>query len=162
MTVSLREVRDDDLPTLFAHQADPASSAMAGVPSRDQPAFDAHWAKIRADPLTLIRAVIVDGEVAGQALSFLINGRREVGYWLDKAYWGRGIASAALAQLLEVETRRPLYGHLLKTNAASRRVLERNGFVYVADDGPADILMILTDPAAGPLADTTLSPDPAG
>jgi len=141
--VSIREVIDEDLPLLYAHQADEASATMAGMPIRDREAFDAHWARIRHDPATLLRTIVFDGQVAGNVLSFEMKGRREVGYWLDQAMWGKGIASAALAQMLAIEQRRPLYGHLLKSNLGSRRVLERNGFEYLEDDGPDDLVLIL-------------------
>src|SRR5262245_44064036 len=119
--VTLREVRDDDLPALFAHQADGVGAAMAGLASRDQPAFDQHWAKIRTDPDTIVRTIVYGDEVAGNAVSFLIHGHREIGYWIDQALWGKGIASAAVALMLQEETRRPLYGHIITTNAGSRR-----------------------------------------
>jgi len=38
----LREVVESDLDALFEQQADPESSTMAAVPSRDRAAFDAH------------------------------------------------------------------------------------------------------------------------
>jgi len=52
--------------------------------------FDEHWAKILADDTSLKQTVEVDGRVAGNVTSFLRDGVREVGYWLDRAYWGRG------------------------------------------------------------------------
>ena len=63
-----------------------------------------------------------------------------VGYWLGKAYWGRGIASSALALFLEDERHRPLLATVAEHNAGSRRALEKVGFQLVAsrlvDDGP--------------------------
>ena len=44
---TIRPVEDDDLPILYEHQADPIANAMAVVPAKDRPAFDAHWVKIR-------------------------------------------------------------------------------------------------------------------
>jgi hypothetical protein len=51
----LREVTDDDLDELYAQQADRVSYEMAAVPTRDRPAFDAHWQMLRADPEVLLR-----------------------------------------------------------------------------------------------------------
>ena len=59
------------------------------------------------------------------------DGVREVGYWLGREFWGRGIASAALGEFLTIDTSRPLYGVVAEHNTASRRVLERHGFVLV-------------------------------
>jgi hypothetical protein len=74
--VGLREVRDDDLDTFYAHQRDPEAVEMVGLPSRDRPVFDAHWAKIRRDGTVRLRTVLVEGAVAGNVLSFGTDGRR--------------------------------------------------------------------------------------
>src|SRR5690606_18859114 len=42
--VRLRDVEPDDLPVFYAHQRDAEAARMAGFPSRDRAAFDAHWA----------------------------------------------------------------------------------------------------------------------
>ncbi len=128
----LREVRSEDIPVFHQYQADPEASALAGVPSRDPEAYEAHWAKLRADPQVLLRTIVTDeGAVAGQLLSFPRDGVREIGYWLGREYWGRGLARAALAQFLTLVTERPVYGVVNEANTASVRVLERNGFVLV-------------------------------
>src|SRR5438874_7426039 len=46
MTVTLREVTKEDLPTFFEHQLDAEATRMAAFPSRDRDAFMAHWARI--------------------------------------------------------------------------------------------------------------------
>ncbi len=128
--VPLREVRSEDIPVFYEYQADPEANALAGVPSRDREAYEAHWAKLRKDPQVLLRTITTeDGAVAGQLLSFPRDGVREVGYWLGREFWGRGIATAALAEFLPLVTERPVYGVVNEANTASRRVLERNGFV---------------------------------
>ena len=96
--VPLREVRTDDIDVFHEFQADAEASALAGVPSRDREAYAAHWAKLRADPQVLLRTIVTDdGAVAGQLLSFPRNGVREIGYWLGREFWGRGLATASLA-----------------------------------------------------------------
>jgi RimJ/RimL family protein N-acetyltransferase len=72
----------------------------------------------------------VDGEVVGWIGCFG-DERREVGYWYDRAVWGRGVATASLAALLEDVTERPLFAHIAVTNVGSAKVLERCGFVEV-------------------------------
>jgi RimJ/RimL family protein N-acetyltransferase len=131
--ISLREVRDSDLPILFEQQLDPDATRMAAFPSRDHDAFMAHWAKIRADGTTVLRAITCGGEVAGSIVCWEHSGRHHVGYWLGKAYWGKGIASAALAQLLAVVRVRPLHAHVARHNAASIRVLQKCGFTICAE-----------------------------
>lgn len=129
MDVSLRTVREDDFPALHAHQADAVAWRMAGFAPRDRAAFDAHWRKILADPTVEARAVVVDGALAGHVVSFERDGVREVGYWIDRELWGRGIATSALARFLAECPRRPLYAIVSPKNSGSLRVLEKCGFV---------------------------------
>jgi RimJ/RimL family protein N-acetyltransferase len=49
-------------------------------------------------------------------------------YWIDRAYWGQGIASEALAQFLDVVPVRPLRARAASDNARSLRVLQKAGF----------------------------------
>jgi RimJ/RimL family protein N-acetyltransferase len=128
--VPLREVRSEDIPVFYEYQADPEANALAGVPLRKRDAYVAHWASLRADPKVLLRTIVTDdGAVAGQLLSFPREGVREIGYWLGRTFWGRGIATAAVREFLPLVRERPVYGVVTEANVASRRVLERNGFV---------------------------------
>jgi RimJ/RimL family protein N-acetyltransferase len=107
---------------------------MAAFPSRDREAFMAHWAKLLADPSVIRKTVLLDGEVAGNVVSFDAGGERLVGYWIGRELWGRGAATGALAGLLAHETRRPLLAHVAKHNAGSIRVLEKHGFAVVREE----------------------------
>ncbi len=127
-TVTLREVRDSDLPIFYEQQRDPEASWLAAFSARGWEPFQAHWAKIRADESNILRAILCDGQVAGNIVSFVMNDQREIGYWLGREFWGRGIASRALAAFLEQVKIRPLYGYIVKDNLASQRVLEKCGF----------------------------------
>jgi RimJ/RimL family protein N-acetyltransferase len=140
--VRLRDVVDDDLPVFFEHQLDPDANRMGGFTPRDREAFMAHWRTILGDDTGVTRTVLVDGEVAGNVVSFLHQGRREVGYWIGREHWGKGVATSALAALLEVLEMRPLYAHVARQNVASARVLEKCGFRVLGeeDDGFALIL----------------------
>jgi RimJ/RimL family protein N-acetyltransferase len=128
--VVLREVGDDDLGVLYENQADPASGAMAGVGARAWEGFIAHQARVTADPEALQRVIVLDdGSLAGDIAAWRADGGvREVGYRIGRRYWGRGIATAALVAFLAEFGERPLYAHVLKSNAASIRVLEKCGF----------------------------------
>jgi RimJ/RimL family protein N-acetyltransferase len=133
--VELRDVEADDLPLFFEHQRDPIAVAMVAFRSRDRAAFDQHWAKILADESTLNKTVLADGQVAGNIASWLSEGKREIGYWIDRAFWGRGVATAALSAFLCLEQRRPLHAGAAKHNAASIRVLQKCGFILLGPDG---------------------------
>lgn len=55
----------------------------------------------------------------------------EIGYWFGRAAWGQGLASEALAAFLPAcfgTGMVRLTAHVNEENAASRRVLEKNGF----------------------------------
>jgi RimJ/RimL family protein N-acetyltransferase len=127
--IRLRDVRPDDLPLFFEQQLDGDATRMAGFPSRDRRAFDAHWANnILGNPNAVTQTILLDGEVAGHIGSWPQDGVRLVGYWIGKQYWGRGVATEALARFLCHVTARPLHAHVAKHNLASIRVLEKSGF----------------------------------
>ena len=107
---------------------------MAAFKSRDREAFMAHWAKIMANPACAVRVIVADGSVAGQIGAWTDGTERLVGYWIGREFWGRGVASAALAQFLHYETTRPLTACVAKHNAASIRVLQKAGFTLVRED----------------------------
>ncbi|PWB69892.1 MAG: GNAT family N-acetyltransferase [Anaerolineales bacterium] len=134
MHIRLRPVIISDLPILFEQQADPESSAMAAFPSRTKEEFDTHWAKIMADETVILRVIEVDGQVAGHLVSWEMREGREVGYWLGREFWGKGIATESLNQFLGVVKTRPLFAHVAKHNTASRRVLEKCGFTVIGED----------------------------
>jgi RimJ/RimL family protein N-acetyltransferase len=132
--VLLRDVTEADLPIFFEHQLDPDATEMAAFPSRERDAFMAHWTKIMADDSVMLKTVLFDGHVAGNIVSFEQSGKREVGYWIGKEYWGKGVATKALAAFLDHVKTRPLYAHVAKHNIGSRRILEKCGFTVVGKD----------------------------
>ncbi len=153
-TVTLRDITLDDLPILYEHQRDPASSAMAAVPSRDWDAHLAHWTRILASSQGEQQAILLDGQVVGNLVAFDHDGTREIGYRLDRAYWGKGIATQALALFLQRIQTRPLYGRVVSHNIGSQRVLQKNGFVVIGeehevdDDGPITVIVFRLDAGA--------------
>ena len=105
----LREVREDDLDVLFEQQREPEAIAMAIFPAREREAFDAHWRRVLANDRNVVRAIEVDGEVAGNIGSWEQDGKQLVGYWLGRKFWGRGLATAALGEFVEELGVRPLH-----------------------------------------------------
>ena len=81
----------------------------------------AHWAKILADATVIKQTILFDGQVAGNVVCWVQSGEREVGYWIGKEYWGRGIATRALSELLGQVQERPLFAYVAKHNLASLR-----------------------------------------
>ena len=135
MDVLLRAVEPEDLEVLYEQQRDPAATRMALVPPRDRDAFTAHWARILGDPTVVVKTIVVDdGAVAGHVVAFERDGKREVGYWLGRPFWGRGIATRALDEFLRVVTERPLHAVVAVENRASIRVLEKCGFTITRSE----------------------------
>ena len=133
----LRNVVNDDLPIFFEYQLDQEANYMAAFTAKDpsnQEAFMAHWHKILANNTNIIQTIIFNGQVAGSVSSYEDEGKPEVTYWLGKEYWGKGIATKALAEFLGCVKTRPLYAHVAKHNVRSRRVLEKCGFTVMGED----------------------------
>ena len=131
MTITLREVTQEDLPIFFEHQLDAEATRMAAFPSRDRDAFMAHWAKImnkETNPTGILNTILAGDTVAGNVVYWEAAGKPNIGYWLGKTHWGKGIASAALAHFLTKIETRPVYAHVAKHNFASIRVLQKCGF----------------------------------
>ena len=137
MQVSLRPVHDSDLPVFFRQMNDPESLRMAAFTAKDptdRDAFDAHWKRIRAAADVLNRTILADGDVVGSVAVYGEPDEREVTYWIDRTYWGKGIATAALRDLLAEVPERPLHARVAADNAGSRRVLEKCGFRVTGHD----------------------------
>ncbi|MCF3962952.1 GNAT family N-acetyltransferase [Streptomyces fuscigenes] len=118
---------------------DPAAVRMAAFTHEDpddRAHFEEHWARVRAPGRTdVLRTVLAGGEVAGMAGLYgpMAEGR-EVTYWVDRALWGRGIATAALRALLAlVPDERPLRASAAADNEGSLRVLRACGFEIVGE-----------------------------
>jgi hypothetical protein len=53
--ISLREVKESDLPIFFEHQRDVVANQMAAFPARDRGTFMAHWEKIMGDKNVILK-----------------------------------------------------------------------------------------------------------
>src|SRR6185436_14292374 len=124
--VLLRDVQDADLPIFFEQQLDPQATRMAAFPSRSRDAFMAHWKKILN--ASIQKTIVFQENVAGNIVCWEQAGERNVGYWIGKEYWNKGVASAALSLFLREVKVRPLYARVAKHNTASIRVLQKCGF----------------------------------
>lgn len=130
-SVTLRPVYDSDLDALFRQMSDPESVRMAAFTAEDpydRQRFDAHMVRVMESPENTLRAITWKGDFVGTIASFVVEGQTEITYWIERAVWGRGVASQALALFLEVVRTRPLYARAASDNAGSLRVLEKTGF----------------------------------
>ncbi|MBC9723682.1 GNAT family N-acetyltransferase [Streptomyces sp. TRM68367] len=147
--VQLRDVVAD-LEAFLAYEHDPEAVRRSRFTPRPREAFIRHWkTKTLADESVLVRTVTVDGEVAGNVVSWWDGERRFLGYWLGRAYWGRGVGTEALALFLALEKSRPLYADPFAGNTASIRLLERHGFqrsgagVDSGDEEDGHVMLVL-------------------
>ena len=149
--ISLRAAEAADGEILYEHQADPVAAEMAAFPSRDRATYLDHWQKVvLANPRGITRIIVVDGEVAGNIVSWVDPELgRLLGYWLGREFWGRGVATAAVSAYLSEVRERPIHAFVVAHNVGSQRVLEKNGFVRVAhtpelaEDGVEEFLFVL-------------------
>jgi RimJ/RimL family protein N-acetyltransferase len=130
MGAVLRDVVEDDIEVFFEQQNDPEAIQMAVWPARGREAFFEHWHGILHDDSLVAKTILSGEDVAGNIGSFERDGKRYVGYWLGREYWGQGLATKALAELV-AELERPVYAEVAATNVGSVRVLEKCGFTVV-------------------------------
>jgi ribosomal-protein-alanine N-acetyltransferase len=135
--IRLRALQEDDLPTLFEIQLDDTARHLAAFTdesTHDRDAYLRKFRRILANDATVNRVVEVGGEIVGSVAVFPIQGYTELTYWIRKEWWGRGVATAAVAALLDEVAVRPLRARVAEDNLGSVRVLERNGFVLVGSE----------------------------
>jgi RimJ/RimL family protein N-acetyltransferase len=132
---SLRPVADSDMEAFFEFAKDLEARDMAAFTSDYDPgnrvAFDSRWQRLLANDEVTMMAIATQEGVVGNVGSFVMGDERHVTYWIDRAAWGRGIATAALAAFLELDTVRPIFAGVAADNAGSIRVLEKCGFAVV-------------------------------
>jgi RimJ/RimL family protein N-acetyltransferase len=136
-SVALRPLRESDLDALFRQMSDPESVRMAAFTAEnpnDRQRFDAHMARVMKSPENTNRAITWKGESVGSIACFVVEGQTEVTYWVDRAVWGRGIASQALALFLAEVRTRPLHARAASDNVGSLRVLEKAGFRIIGTE----------------------------
>jgi RimJ/RimL family protein N-acetyltransferase len=137
--VHLRDMTEDGLSVFFEQQLDPAANQMAAFTAQDpadKVAFTAKWTKNCGDGSITKKTVLFDGQVAGSVVAFVApwSGKLEVSYWIGREFWGKGIATKALSELIGSLKTRSLYARTAKDNLASIRVLEKCGFTVSGYD----------------------------
>jgi RimJ/RimL family protein N-acetyltransferase len=135
----LRPWRADDRASLLAHIDDiEVARNLSRVPHPYTEADAEAWLRVAtADPPPAgTWAIDVEGEAVGTIAlergAGVEERSYEVGYWLARRYWGRGIVSEALAAVTaaafaEPETIR-VFAPVFSWNGASMRVLEKAGY----------------------------------
>lgn len=137
INITLAEVKKDDLNVFFQFQLDKEASYLAAFTAKDtndETAYIERYSRYLTDPSIHMRTIMADGEIAGSISKYVMEEEAEITYWIDRKFWGKGIATAALSAFLQIEQSRPIYGRVAFDNFGSQRVLEKCGFVKIGTD----------------------------
>jgi ribosomal-protein-alanine N-acetyltransferase len=135
--VKLRQTEISDLETLYQFQLDEEANFLAAFTSNDSANRESYIKKYTpflGNPTINMQTILLNGTIAGSLAKFEIDGEAEVTYWIDKKYWGTGVATTALKDFLTTEKTRPIRGRVAFDNIGSRRVLEKCGFLKIGTD----------------------------
>jgi len=135
--INIRKTELSDLELFFEFQLDDEANYLAAFTSEnpaDKTAYITKYTKHLADPTINNRTILVDNIIAGSIAKFIMEGDAEITYWIDKTFWGKGIATFALKEFLTIETTRPIFGRVAFDNFGSQKVLEKCGFIKIGSD----------------------------
>ncbi len=135
--IILRPTTVADLDHLFVFQLDSEAQHQAAFTPKDpsnKTAYLEKYTNILRNPTTNNQTILVNNAIAGSVSKFVMEGKAEITYWLDKQFWAQGIATRALKKFLEEELTRPIYGRVAFDNWGSQKVLEKCGFTKVGTD----------------------------
>ncbi len=135
--ITLSQTEKADLPTLFQFQLDEDANYLAAFTAKDsdnEAAYLEKYTRFLTNPTINNQTIRADGEIVGSIAKFVIENDAEITYWIDRKYWGQGIATAALRAFLDIEKTRPLYGRVAFDNHGSQKVLSKCGFVKIGTE----------------------------
>ena len=139
MNIKLRKWSEADLDNLvkYANNQNVAKWLTNGFPHPyTYEAGKAYLSMIANDNPTKVFAIEVNGEAVGSIGIFpqtdIHEKNAEMGYWLAEEYWGKGIMTQAIREIVEYgfstfEIVR-IFARPFSTNLKSQRVLEKAGF----------------------------------
>ncbi len=135
--ITLTETIKLDLDTLFEIQLDKEAIYLAAFTSKDpsdKTAYLEKFTKLLIDPTINMRTIKIYDAIVGSVAKYIMENHAEITYWIDKKYWGQGIATNALQDFLKMEQIRPIFARVAFDNYGSQKVLERCGFVKIGKD----------------------------
>lgn len=137
LDIKLRPTEIADLDFLFQFQQDKEGGYLAAFMPKDptdKAAYIAKHTKLLSDPTVNNQTVIIDNIIVGSIGKFVMEGDTEITYWIDRKFWGQGIATKVLSEFLVIENTRPVFGRVAFDNFGSQKVLEKCGFIKVGSD----------------------------
>jgi ribosomal-protein-alanine N-acetyltransferase len=97
--IILRKTEITDLEFFFIFQLDNEANYLAAFTSKDptdKTAYLQKYTKLLNDRTINMQTIIVENIIAGSVSKFEMEGEAEVTYWIDKQFWGEGVATKAL------------------------------------------------------------------
>lgn len=135
--VRLRQTQKQDLEFLFQFQLNEEAIYLAAFTPKDPTDKEAYlekYTKYLNDPTINMQTILLDEAIVGSIAKFEMEGDAEITYWIDRNFWGKGIATTALKDLLSIEKTRPIFGRVAFDNLGSQKVLEKCGFIKIGND----------------------------
>lgn len=135
--LKLRPSEKSDLEFFFQFQLDKEATYLAAFTPKDptdKKAYLEKYSKHMDDPTINMQTILINEIIVGSIAKFEIEGDTEITYWIDRNFWGKGIATAALKTLLTIENSRPIFGRVAFDNFGSQKVLENCGFIKISTD----------------------------
>ncbi|MDP9076792.1 MAG: GNAT family N-acetyltransferase [Bacteroidota bacterium] len=135
--ITLTKTEKDDLNAFFQFQLDKEANYLAAFTAKDpndKTAYIEKYTKFLTDPTINMQTIKANDEIAGSVAKFMIGDEAGITYWIDKKFWGQGIATTALKHFLKFEQTRPIYARVAFDNYGSQKVLEKCGFVRIGKD----------------------------
>jgi len=137
LEIKLRPTEISDLDFLFQFQLDKEGGYLAAFMPKDPTdkfAYIEKHTKLLDDSTVNNQTIILDNIIVGSIAKFVMEGDTEITYWIDRKFWGQGVATKTLKEFLAIETNRPIFGRVAFDNFGSQKVLEKCGFVKVGTD----------------------------
>lgn len=135
--LKLRPSVVEDIHIFFEYQLDEKANYIAAFTAKDptdKAAYLEKYTRLLHNPTVNMQTIVANNAVVGTVTKFEINDEAEVAFWIDKAFWGKGIATKALKMFLEIETKRPIFGHAAFDNFGSQKVMEKCGFQKIGTE----------------------------
>lgn len=137
LDIKLRPTEISDLDSLFKFQLDKEGGYLAAFMPEDpadKSAYLNKYTKLLGDPTVNNQTIVIGNIIVGSIAKFVTEGDAEITYWIDRKFWGKGIASKALKEFLVIETARPIFARVAIDNFGSQKVLEKCGFAKIGSD----------------------------
>lgn len=126
-----------DLATLYLFQLNKEANYLAAFTGPEPLTKEAYINKYEpflSNPTIHMCTIKIEDKIVGSIAKYEMENEAEITYWIDREFWGQGIATNALTEFLKIELIRPIYGRTAFDNFGSQKVLENCGFVKIDTD----------------------------